>query len=79
MRYSMLCVMAALLCFGAQGLTAAQDKKNHPRLDAVLRVKVDAKLLVSCQFDLLGKMDQSFMNTEYRRATALRTRAGIGC
>src|SRR5207248_3817676 len=39
-----------------------------PILDAKLRVKVGAKLEVSCQFLLPGKVDQSFENTEYRYA-----------
>jgi len=37
-------------------------------LDAVLRVRVDPNLTISCQFELPGKADQSFKNTEYRYA-----------
>ena len=68
MRNSLFCLVFAVICFGGMNTTQAQEKKEPPRLDAVLSVKVDAKLNISCLFTLPGKMDQSFENTEYRYA-----------
>lgn len=67
MRYFLHCLMLGLLYFGEMAVQA-QDKKTPPPLDAKLRVKVGAKLEVSCQFFLPGMADQSFENTEYRYA-----------
>jgi hypothetical protein len=66
MRYALTALTLILFVGIASQLTRADDEKAPPPLDAVLRVKVDAKLVISCQFDLPGKADQSFRNTEYR-------------
>jgi hypothetical protein len=68
MRYTLLCLTLTLLWLAGSNPTRAQDKKAPAPLDAKLRVKVGAKLEVSCQFLLSGKADQSFENTEYRYA-----------
>jgi hypothetical protein len=49
---------------------SSQDKKDKapPNLDAVFRVKIDKKQEISFQFDLPGKVDQSFYSAEYRYA-----------
>ena len=68
MRYTMLYLMFMLLCLAGIQPTRADDPKAPVALDAKLRVKVEEKLQVSCQFLLAGKADQSFENSEYRYA-----------
>ena len=68
-RITSLLPLAALVAVVASSSRAEPKADPSPgRLDAVMRVKVDDKLVVSCQFDLPGKKDQSFQNTEYRYA-----------
>ncbi|HHM11985.1 MAG TPA: hypothetical protein ENJ16_00410 [Planctomycetaceae bacterium] len=50
------------------GRALGQDANAPPTLDAKLRVKVGAKLEISCRFLLPGKADQTFANIEYRYA-----------
>lgn len=67
-------LLTALLC--AISLAAADptpapappSTASGAQLDAVLHVHVDEKLAISCRFDLPGKADQMFQNTEYRYA-----------
>lgn len=61
-----LIVLGLCLLSSIQGQTAPPPPV--PVLKAVLRVKVDEKLVVHCQFDLPGEKDQSFTNVEYRYA-----------
>ena len=68
MRNSLVCMILAMLGFAGMNSTRAEEKKALPPLDAVLSVKLDAKLNISCLFTLPGKMDQSFGNGEYRCA-----------
>lgn len=70
MKHIVISVLFLMGCSIATSVAQGQAGKEGlppPSLDAVLRVKVD-KLEISCQFDLPGKVDQSFQNTEYRYA-----------
>jgi len=67
-RLTMFSLILGIVCLAGVN-TRGEDKKARSPLDAKLRVNVDvAKLQPSCQFELPGKAEQSFRNTEYRYA-----------